>query len=214
MLFYSSDIKNRFRIVRDNISTGKRVVFAEFGGSNMMPAVSPDGTRVAMVLSKSGWTELWVSNMDGSGLKQLTTGKEAESSPTWSPDGRWICFATRIGARRVLAKVAATGGPVQRIPVVGVANPSEPDWSPDGKWIAFTAQMGNFELCVVPAAGGKAAILVSGEDPSWAPNSRTLVYNRRTGSRNTLSLLDVPTKQFKDVPRISGSDNSQPAWAR
>jgi hypothetical protein len=68
---------------------------------------------------------------------------------------------------------------------------------------------------VVPAAGGTATMLVEGEDPSWASNSRTLIYGRRKGGNYTLSLLDVPTKQYKDVSRISGSSSqSQPSWAR
>jgi TolB protein len=112
-----------------------------------------------------------------------------------------------------LCKISASGGAVQRITTSGVSNPTEPDWSPDGKWIVFTAQMGGFEICVVPAAGGTATVLVSGEDPSWAPNSRTVVMVRRQGSHRTLSLLDVPTKQTKDITRLSGS-NSQPSWAK
>jgi Tol biopolymer transport system component len=56
---------------------------------------------------------------------------------------------------------------------------------------------------------------VEGEDPSWAPNSRTLIFARRTGDGYILSLLDVPTKQVKDVSRISGSNSqSQPSWAK
>jgi TolB protein len=114
----------------------------------------------------------------------------------------------------MLCKVPASGGATERITTGDVSNPTEPDWSPDGKWIVFTAQMGSFEICVVPATGGKATVLVSGEDPSWAPNSRTVVFARRRSSGGrSLSLLDVPTKQVKDVPRISGS-NSQPSWAR
>jgi TolB protein len=196
-----------------DLSTGERPSVARFPGSNMSPAPSPDGSKLAMILSKSGTVDLWVSNMDGSGLKQLTKTREDESSPCWSPDGQWICFATKINERRSLCKIPASGGAVQRITTAGISNPSEPDWSPDGKWIVFTAQMGEFNLCVVSASGGSATVLVSGEDPSWGPNSRTVVYARRQGGRRTLSLLDVPTKQTKDVSRISGS-NSQPSWAK
>jgi len=58
-------------------------------------------------------------------------------------------------------------------------------------------------------------VLVEGEDPSWAPNSRTLIYGRRQGGRYVISLLDVPTKQYKNVSRISGiSSQSQPSWAK
>lgn len=213
-LFYTSYKRGRPEIFRHDVLTGKRSVVAGYSGSNFMPAPSPDGSKVAMILSKSGAVDLYVADADGSNLKRLTRNKDEESSPCWSPDGRWICFATKIGARRVLAKVSPGGGDVQRILVRGVSNPSEPDWSPDGKWIAFTAQMGGFEICTIPAEGGSATVLVSGEDPSWAPNSRTLMFTRHAGSRRTLSLLDVFTKQVKDVPRISGSNNSQPAWAR
>jgi len=54
---------------------------------------------------------------------------------------------------------------------------------------------------------------VPGQHPSWAPNSRTLVLNHATGYRQSLSVLDVMTKQVKDIGRISGND-SQPAWAK
>ena len=212
-LFYTSYQPGNPDIFSHNLATGQRRVVAGYSGLNTSAAVSPDGTKIAMILSKSGSPDVWVCNTDGTGLKQLTRTPEDESSPCWSPDGQWICFATKIRERRALAKVPAGGGAVQRISTAGVSNPTEPDWSPDGKWIAFTSQMGDFNICVVPAAGGTPVVLVAGEDPSWSPNSRTLVYTRRTGGRYTLSVLDVFTKQAKDAARISGAD-SQPAWAK
>ena len=212
-LYYTSYQPGNPDIFYHSLSTGQRRVIARFSGLNTSAAVSPDGSKVAMILSRSGSPNVWVCNADGTNFKQLTSTPEDESSPCWSPDGQWICFATKIRSRRVLAKVPAGGGTVQRIPTSGVSNPTDPDWSPDGKWIAFTSQMGDFNLCIVPAGGGTATVLVPGQHPSWAPNSRTLVLNHATGYRQSLSVLDVMTKQVKDIGRISGND-SQPAWAK
>lgn len=211
-LYYTSYKLGNPDIFYQNLSTGERSVIAQYSGLNTSAAVSPDGSKVAMILSKGGSPNVYVCDADGSNLKRLTTTSE-DSSPCWSPHGQWICFATKINNRRMLAKVPAAGGDVQRIPTSGVLNPTEPGWSPDGKWIAFTSQMGEFDICVIPAAGGDATILVSGQDPSWAPNSRTLIFTRERNYQRTLSLLDAPTKQVKDIPRILDND-SQPAWAK
>jgi TolB protein len=216
-LYYVSYKLTHADIFYHDLSTGARRAFARFGGSNMSPAASsPNGGKVAMILSKDGWTDLYVCNADGSDLKRLTKSPQDESSPCWSPDGKWICYAAKDKERRTLCKISPSGGAVRTIGTSGMPSPSEPDWSPDGKWIAFTAQYrSGFQICVVPAEGGTATSLVEGEDPSWAPNSRTLAFGRRRSGRYTLSLLDVPTKQYKDVSRIPGiSSQSQPSWAK
>jgi len=215
-LYYGSYKLKHADIFYHDLSSGSRRTFARYGGSNISPAVSPDGGRVAMVLSKDGWIDLYVSGADGSGLRRLTHSREDESSPCWSPNGEWICYAAKDHERRALRKIRASGGESVVVGTGGMPSPTEPDWSPDGKWIAFTAQYrSGFQICVVPASGGPATGLVEGEDPTWAPNSRTLALARRQGGRYVLSLLDVPTKQVKDVPRILGSSSqSQPSWAR
>ncbi len=212
-LYYDSYKLNNPDVWYHNLSSGQRHVVAHYSGSNISPAASPDGSKVALIMSKNGSPDVWVCDADGSNLKQLTHTPE-DSSPCWSPDGQWICFATKINERRSLAKVPAGGGAMERVPTPGAPNPTEPDWSPDGKWIAFTLQTGEFDICVMPADGSAPpTILVPGEDPSWSPNSRTLIFTRRTGGRYALSVLDVFTKQVKDIARISGND-SQPAWAK
>jgi TolB protein len=212
-IYYNSYKLGNPDIFYHNLNTGERRVVAHYSGSNISPAASPDGSRVAMIMSRSGSPNVWVANADGSHLRKLTSTSE-DSSPCWSPDGQWICFATKIRERRVLAKVPADGGELQIVRTPGTPNPTEPDWSPDGKWIAFTMQAGEFDICVMPADGSASpVIMVRGEDPSWSPNSRTLIYARRAGGHYVLSLLDVYTKHVKDIRQISGSD-SEPAWAR
>jgi TolB protein len=213
-LFYTSYARENPDIFYHSLSSGQRRVIAGYSGLNTSAAVSPDGSRVAMILSKSGSPNVWICNLDGTNLKRVTTGVE-DSSPCWSNDGNWICFATKKNERRRLAKISASGGAIQYLNTTGTPSPTEPDWSPDGKWIAFTCQFGGeFDICVLPADGSSApTILVSGQNPSWSPNSRTLIFNHGAPSHQTLSVLDVFTKQYKDCHRAPGN-NSQPAWAK
>ena len=213
-LVYMSNRGGNSDIYSHDLATGARAPVARYSGSNLSPAVSPDGRRVAMVLSRGGNVHLWVTNLDGSGAVQLTRGQVDASSPCWSPDGRTLCFASTGGGRPSLYTIPAAGGTARKL-TTGVINATEPDWSPDGKSIAFTRMSGreNFKVCVVPASGGVAQEVADGEDPSWGPNSRTLAINVRKNNDRRLRLLDVPTRQYKDLPLNSGSC-SQPSWGR
>ncbi len=213
MIYYTSYKLNNPDVYSHNLATGQRKTVARYTGLNTSVAVSPDGRRLAMILSKDGSPDVYVSDADGGNLRHLTKTREAESSPCWSPDGNTICFVSRVSGAAALYKISANGGEMRRLPTIGTPNPTEPDWSPDGKTIVFTSQMRDFNICIVPAEGGRATVLVTGEDPSWAPNSRAVVFVKRKNYIKSLSLLDVPTKHVKDIARISES-NSQPSWAQ
>lgn len=212
-LVYSSYKLGPIYIYSHNLPSGSRKAVSHYPGMNASPAVSPDGGRIAMILSKGGNPDLYVSNMDGSGLIQLTRTRESESSPCWSPDGQTICYSSREGGSTRLYTVSAGGGTTRQLGTIGTPNPTEPNWSPDGKWIAYTSKAGDFTICIVDAKGGPGIPLVSGEDPCWAPNSRALIFCKGRDHGKVLSLLDVPSKHVKDIARISES-NSQPSWAR
>lgn len=214
-LFYTSFRPGRPCIYSHDLASGARSPISNFNGMNDGAAVSPDGTKIAMVLSKGGSPDIWVGNVDGSGLRQLTSTREAESSPCWSPDGRTLCFSSSEGGGTRLQLVDLSGGTMRPLSIGGLRGATEPDWSPDGKWIAFTRMGGgkNFELYRVAAKGGVAERIGDGEDPSWAPNSRTLAVIRRQGNVRKLSLLDAFTRGTKDVVTISGSCG-QPSWAK
>jgi TolB protein len=212
-LFYTSWKNGDTQILKHNLNSGARSVFAGYPGANFSAEVAPDGQKVAMILSKSGSPNLYVSGIDGGNPVQLTRTRDEDSSPCWSPDSREICFVCRSG-RAQLQIISADGGQARPLRVAGVyGNMTSPDWSPDGKQIAFTSGSGSFTICVAPADGGDAQRLVAGEDPCWAPNSRTIIFCRRANNKRTLCLLDVPTKHVKDVRQLSGNC-SEPSWAR
>ena len=214
-LFYTSYKLRNPDIFSHDLKSGRRVAVSRYSGLNTSAAISNDGRKMAMILSKDGSPDLYVANVDGTGLKALTKTKEEEACPAWSPDGSLICFTSAAGGGARLYLVNSNGGAMRRLRAVGASGVySEADWSPDGRWIAFTALMGRqFYICVVAAGGGESVALTQGEDPSWAPNSRNIVFHRKKNGRKILSILDVPTKRVKDVPQIMGN-SSQPSWAR
>jgi TolB protein len=215
-ILYTSYKSGYADIVFHDLRSSERKIIASYPGLNTSPAVSPDGRRLAMILSKGGSPDLYVADLDGRNLKQLTKTREEEASPCWSPDGKTICFVSAARGPAALYLIGPEGGEMRRLVTKGVAGraATEPDWSPDGKWIVFTVNRGReSDICMVPAGGGDVITLTSGEDPSWAPNSRTIIFTRKVRGRSVLSLLDVPTKRVKDVAQNLGSC-SQPSWAK
>jgi dipeptidyl aminopeptidase/acylaminoacyl peptidase len=108
---------------------------------------SPDGkwvawteTRPVMDGEKSEMlTHIWLARGDGSDRWQLTRGDKSATSPAFSPDGRFVFFASNRGGARQIFRIAVDGGEAEALTsfkgAVGTFAVS-----PDGKWVAFTGR--------------------------------------------------------------------------
>ena len=179
-------------------------------GMNTSGAVSPNGQQLAAILDKDGLPELYAVDLGGGARRRLTRGRAAESSPSWSPDGRRIVYSSEEGSGRPqIYMISASGGTPQRITSGVSSYCTSPAWSPDGKKIAFVAQFGaNFDICIYSLDSGHVANLTNNpsndEEPSWARDSRHIAFNRN----GRIMLIDSETG--KTVPFVS--DGIQPAW--
>lgn len=59
---------------------------------DVMPAVSPDGTKIAFASNRNGTWDIYVMNADGGQAVQITSDAGQELHPSWSPDGRRLCY--------------------------------------------------------------------------------------------------------------------------
>ena len=200
-LYYTSYKLGNPDIFYHNLTTGQRRVVAGYSGSEHSPAVSPDGSKVAMILSRSGSPDVWVCNADGSNLKQLTTTQRGFVAVLVAGRAMDLFRDENRTSAACWPKCRRAAGRCSVIPTAGAPNPTEPDWSPDGKWIAFTSQTGEFDICVMPADGSTPpTVLVRGRGPVVVAELADADFQRgAVGGRYMLSVLDVFTKQVKDI---------------
>ena len=106
------------------------------------PQVSPDGKQVAFTIGDVNFdanrvvTQIYVTSLEGGGMKQLTTGDRSSSAPRLSPDGKKIAFTT--GSQ--VWVMDSDGDNKEQVTKISTGA-AGPVWSPDGKWIAFTSEV-------------------------------------------------------------------------
>ena len=138
--YFQSGRPDVFELVNEN-GVWRRQTFASFQGTNDCAHFSPDGSRVAMVLSGEGNSDIYVSNAEGRAVSRRTRSSAAKASPCWSPDGTQLVFTSEPGPQLYL--MSAAGGTPQRIYTDISSYCAEPDWSRgDPTKLAFTMWVG------------------------------------------------------------------------
>ncbi|MBT7915447.1 hypothetical protein HN588_16235, partial [Candidatus Bathyarchaeota archaeon] len=78
----------------DADGTNWRNVTREFPGRERKPTWSPDGTQIAFDGGDSFKSDIYLVNIDGTGIVRLTDHPEWDQYPAWSPDGTQIAFSS------------------------------------------------------------------------------------------------------------------------
>ena len=113
----------------------------ESDSTDLYPAWSPDGTRIAFVSDRSDrYFRVYIMDADGSNVVEAASvGTIWPERPLWSPDGVHLAFR-RDGQLYTVATYTVTNGPGARVrrPVFYGLTRTDPAWSPDGEWLAFS----------------------------------------------------------------------------
>jgi Tol biopolymer transport system component len=98
---------------------------------------SPDGKRIVFHSTRSGASEIWASDADGSNAVRLTNfSAPITGSPRWSPDGQWIVFDSNKEGQFEVYRMRANGGTPERL-THHPATDGVPSYSYDGRFIYF-----------------------------------------------------------------------------
>src|SRR6204780_4908440 len=115
---------------------GRLVSFPSLVGNTLSPAWSSDGAKLAFSASRSGDPEIFTSDASGGNVKQVTTFRGPDVSPTWNPktNAQIAWCSGRTGLPQIYI-MGSDGTGVQRMTDGGYA--TSPSWSPNGQFLAF-----------------------------------------------------------------------------
>ena len=201
-------------IYAHDVATGKRRLLANFRGSNSAPAWAPDGTQLVATLSQSGGSQIYALALSGGEPRRLTQSSSIDTEPAFSPDGKSIYFVSDRGGSPQIYRMGSSGGNADRVTFTGTYNIS-PAPSPDGRWLAYVSRVGGgFKLHVMELSSGSVTPITDtfgDESPSFAPNSRLIVYATQQQGKEALMTTTLDGK-IKARLQGAGGDIREPDW--
>jgi len=187
------------------------------------PSFSPDGSRLAFVLRITGpYGELAVADLASGKVRRLTDDHALALSPAWSPDGRFIYFASGRGGALNIWKIAASGGEPDQV-TAGQGQDAELDVSSDGKRIVFSTNREDINIAEVRLESRDSETRPkwlttdparSAFAPAYSPDGKHVAYFSVRQGLESEAIWVIDSDGSNPVPLIEdGRANIFPRWA-
>ena len=172
-------------------------------------------TKIAFAGKKSGSSEIYYVNFDGTEPVKLTNYRTITLSPKWSPDGKQISFLSyKEGApdlfvmdlsRRTTRKILSTGR--LNLPA---------SWSADSKRKLVTSSKdGSEDIYILSVSDGRMTRLTNDPaidvSPTWSPDGKQIAFVSDRGGTPQIYLMDVTGANVRRLT-FEGGYNTSPAW--
>jgi serine/threonine protein kinase len=186
--------------------------------------------QVAFASTRLGLPQIFLVNMDGTDLLQITDMEQGACQPSWSPDGLQLVFISPCGGRgefyetiyneSSLYIINADGKGLKQL-TQSPGSDFDPAWSPDGESIAFTSVRDGFrQIYALDVNSLDVALLTNTEDtiessqPAWSPDGSRIAYTvKRLGTYQVWAMTNAGQESVQ-LAR-SGQDlwDFLPAWS-
>lgn len=209
------------RIVVANVDrSAVETVGDDSNARSSYPAWSPDGTQIAFVSARSGNSEIYIMNADGTNVRQLTSSADLKLRPSWSPDQSTIVFDAGRASPAPLFSIwlVGTDGSGSRQLTTRTPIKFNAHFSPDGTKILYQSEVAqNLEVFVMNSDGTGHVQLTESpaddKDPVWSKDGTRIVFaSNRSGDFD----IYVMNADGTNVSRLTNSpgDDFDPVWSR
>src|ERR1700674_1034004 len=184
-------------------------------------AWSSDGKQVAFVSNISGRNNIWVVDSESGWPTQLTVSNQRQVNPAWSPNGRWIAYASDYDGNEQwdIFLVSPKNGQVINLTNSPEISEEGPAWSPDGDTLAYMVKpkdSPSYEINLIDIGSKKITKLTSNTPkelgnfaPIWSRNGRKIVFTQAhaTGKNSNILIADIATGKATNLTPHDGEHN-------
>jgi eukaryotic-like serine/threonine-protein kinase len=215
LTFASTEIPSGIHIATASRTGADLVIWPERNIGGFL-RLSPDGGRLARTLLDPvrANNDIWYYDLVRGTRVRLTTSRDHDVLPVWSPDGRRVAYRSGTNATPTLKVSSADGvGPVQTLPCPrSYCEPT--DWSPDGFLVVNVSGGDVWAVPLDPTASAQPLLNESfmERDARISPNGRWLAFVSDESGRPVVSVRSVSAPLRRYVVSTSGGD--QPVWRR
>ncbi|MDX2433400.1 MAG: DPP IV N-terminal domain-containing protein [Desulfobacterales bacterium] len=164
-----------------------------------------------------GIKEIFVADVLGKNIKQITRHKNLAVSPKFSPDGKLLTYSSYHPGNPNLYitdwQEAKSTKAISRRPGLNLA----PAWSPDGKTMVITLSMdGNPDLYLITPEGIVLSRLTKNTgisvSPTWSPDGKHIAFVSDRSGNPQIYVMNIKTKSVRRIT-FQGNDNTEPSWS-
>jgi len=189
--------------------------------------IGAESLEIAFASTRSGVSQIYLTDLLGNSLQQITRMKEGACQPAWSPDGMRLTFTAPCKYKNdsysnsSLYLINADGSGLENLRSAPGGD-FEPDWSPDGKKIAFTSlRTGHIQVYVYDLETAVVTRLTNtplgtaARQPDWSPDGKQIAYSYRRYSNAYQIWVMTATGNNPRSIVLSGNNysDSLPAWS-
>lgn len=216
-ILYVSYERRKPIVYEHALLTGQRRTVAGFKGNNSAPAMSPDRRWVAVALSESGNTQIYLLSADGTRKLRLRESNGIDTEPTFSPNNEDIAFVSDSGGSPQIYLRNRLSGDESRLTFGSSYNVS-PRFSPDGSLLTFVRRDRNgFNVHVIdPTDPGSRSVPLTGIDladsPSFSPDGKILLF-KNDARPDILYTVSINGKIARPFTLPEQGEIKDPIWS-
>ena len=220
-LIFTTFVEGLPMLYMHSLETGRRLPFYNQKASmNATAEFTPDGKKIVFSSTAAGrYPQLYICNLDGTGLQRITYSRSIDVEPTVNPKNpNELVFVSGRSGMPQIYKMNINGTNIVRL-TTGEGEAVNPSWHPDGQHIAFAwtrgYDPGNYNVFIMDVATREYVQLTHGagrnENPTWAPDGRHIVFSsNRSGSTQIWTMLGDGT-QLRQL--TTQGNNEKPVWS-